>query len=659
MPTGHYTVEKTPISAKHVSGIQLSNTAKIIIGVVVGLVVLGAIIGTVAYFVSVKKKNHGTTKFGTLQVTDTTTNASGIVKPNDVLQLKFNPNPGGGFSGLANWSVSLDNGQNFSTLATDQAGNTYKYTVPDDICSDAMVFKVTDSKLTQDFVESDSYAVRPTLRITDGPGMQSGTTVYTSSSVVITLDYDDDLDLNAVGDWRIDISSDSAFSSPVQQTASSFNATTKQLTWKPTQAATSVYMRVSTTSNIGSCTNASFTITPYTFNVVNAIAACAGNVFVVCSVIVTSASMIEQSSFLPEEQVLIKVVYPPGTYTGDGTDMVIAYVVDNATPVTISVTGSNSASTSTFTYNWTIPESMFTNSMQIKVTRGTATGLSTAYIVQPGIVIDTFGTTGVSVTTPNLPIFHTITTTVHVLPVGYADFTTWLVGIGDANSASLYIPVISATYTSTTPRQCNLVWVFTISQLGLQKVGDTVQKYIYFKATNANGSTIVRETEVCTFSYVNWVPTYAPFNGQVITTGTPISIAYNPNTPTTIPCNVSTATPTNTEYWFPIDVNTATNETRICNYNPAQPPATSSDIMCLGDVPAGYVPPVTLAGAPLVALSHISNSTTYPICATTTTALVVQGPSSIAQYLSNVAGGVCNGTFEIGASFNWSVNPFF
>jgi len=659
-----YTVESTHMSAKPVSGIQLTQKTKIIIGVVIGLVVLGAIIGVVAYFVSVKPKNKGLAKFGTLQVTDTTSNSTTIVEPGDVLQLKFNPNPGDGFTGLADWAISFNAGQTYTTLATEQSGNTYKYTVPDDICSDGVVFKVTDSKLTNDFVVCDAFSIRPLLRITDGPGTVSGATIYLGTSVVTTLDYNSDLDLDAASDWRIDVSIDSGFSKPIPQAVTAFDSSTKQLTWTPSQALLNVYVRVSTTAPVGTCTNALSAEAPYAIDMAQTAVGCTGSVFKVCSVTVLNPYVVDQPTLLPGEGVSIRVVYPTGTYTGDGTDMVVAYILDNATPVTISVTGTNNAALATFTFNWTVLTSMFTTSLQIKITKASASATSQQYTVRPGIVIDTL-TTAISVTATDLPLVHAVTTSVHVLPIDFAEFTTWAVGITDADplaaEPSSYTDVTSYTNSDNIYA---LTWSLTPTQLGLVKVGDTVQKYVYFKATNADDqSTVTRSDGAITFTFINWTPTYAPFNGQIyVFAEANVTMVYDPANSVNIPFMATTTTPTNQQYWYPTDINLTTKQARICNYNPASPPTTPANIMCVGSTTAsGFIAPVAMAAAPLITFSHNAGTTTFPICATTTgsLALTVGELASGQEALRTLAGNTCNGTYQPGLAYNWSVNPFF
>jgi len=648
-----YTLERTSMAAKPVSGIQLTQKTKIIIGVVIGLAVLGAVIGVVAYYVSVKPKNGGKTKFGTLQVTDTTTNSTNVVAPGDVLQLKFSPNPGDGFTGLANWAVSFDAGQSFTSLAVAQSGNTYKYTVPADTCSDGVVFKVTDSKLLNDFVTSDKLAIHPVLEIIEGPGVESGSVVYMGSSVSSIIEFDASLaNTSLASNWRVDISSDSAFSKPVQQTVTSFDGTAKSLTWSPSGVLANAYIRVSMTSPVGTCQAPLFVVAPFTFNITT-VPVCAGTELKICTMSMM-ANGVELTKYYPTQAVTLQFSYVGPRYARSES---YYYSIDGvATTIAASALGPQVITDSTVSVTWTIPSTIFTDSFSVSVIQEPSAVTSSTYSCKPLVVIDT-PIVAASVTSADLPVIISVTTDVHVLPVTAAEFTTWTVGYGDTSSA-VYVAATLVVYTASTNSYA-ITWNFTSAQLGLNKVGDTVSKYVYFKGTDATGSTASMVPAAVTFTYSAWSPSYAVFNGQP-----PLSIGGDDLSMTisgtSIPMNGVTTQPTNFQYWIALNIDKTLLKANVCNFNPADPPVTVSDIMCIGSTTTpGIVPAVALSAAPLVSFTHNTNSTTFPLCIATSTAISVFSPLVAMYDIHTVAGATCSGSYVVGSAYTWSVNPFF
>jgi hypothetical protein len=96
------------------------------------------------------------------------------------------------FSGLCEWTVSLDGGKNYTLkIADPDYGNQVAWTIPDDIISYNVVFKVADYEKPQDYVITiGNRSISPEFLLISGPGLVQNQSIYIDFPITCVLKVD-------------------------------------------------------------------------------------------------------------------------------------------------------------------------------------------------------------------------------------------------------------------------------------------------------------------------------------------------------------------------------------------------------------------------------------------------------------------------------------
>lgn len=435
---------------------------KVGIAVAVVVVVL-AVVGFLLYWFVLRKSasnNQGTTLFGTISVTDSTTQAQPrSFATGDTLQLKYTPSVTG-FVGRSVWSLSTDGGNTFAVAISDPSyGNAVQWTIPATVFTQRAVFKVADAQNADDFVTTSltsPFAITPEFTLTTGPGVKGqGTSVFAGGEVTCTLSVDTALKGLSTSGLLIQLTHDPQFQTGLVEAdliAGTLDTTTQTLTvtWVPTSVLTAVYYRVITTTLIANGYDSELAaVASDTISVVDN-ASCPTTAtsdtpaFELCQLTLADATTGSINNFAPLSLVKLYLAYQ-GTFAGTPS---MSYTLSGGAPVAWPITqvSSNTANPRVFTA--TLPDATTTQFVAI-ATNTSQTVTSTPHSIGSSFTVQVTPGSSFNV----YPVCSSISYVLTVCTLFPATFrpTQWRVGFSnlDGTDVNLY-DVMSVSYADHT-----------------------------------------------------------------------------------------------------------------------------------------------------------------------------------------------------------------
>jgi hypothetical protein len=475
----HIIPEKAPLT-------KLSKGA--IAGIVVGsLVAFGLVLFLIIYFTVGHSSNNGNAVFGTIQYSNSKTGDGGPFQPKDVILVKYLPRK---LLNGATFSVSVDNGKNFTNIPSDpNSTNSALWTIPDTVFSDKCLFRVTDAVILKDFIQTNAFSVIPRIVLISGPGSSKLDTVQVGVNQNVKLNFDSVLsNLNVVSDWTLDFSPTQKFKSTFGGNVVSVISETSVVTWVvptlPQVANVPYYWRLTTTSLVKAGYPEELSVESN--NPVNISSSAPPQPGVLTVGLIDDKSG-KAGYFVPGDPVTIRVVSDSAL-----TGIVFVYFDGTSTLPLVPTGPGVVVDASTTDFPWVIPENIFTDNFSVTATLGSKTSTVNG-IVEPEFTWDQpVGGTQVISYVAGAPSGNTIRTTVAYR--GSLAFMNWEVGYVDG-SGNLQ-PIGSAIKSGET---VTIDWSVTQERLGLDpgqsgEQVNTVNYVFYVKVSNNSGQSVVTKT---------------------------------------------------------------------------------------------------------------------------------------------------------------------
>lgn len=338
-------------------------------------VVVGVVIFIIVYFTVIHKSSD--TTYGTLVAYDPTNQTSGPFHPGDTLSLTYTPANDNKIVPGA-WKMSTDHGQTFAyTIAPTTAGaNVTSYTLPDQVYSSEVVFRVYDVLYPDRFVTSALYAIQPIFALATGPGTQPHQILYPTLNLTTTLTYDPNVLTLTTANLQIQTSASSSFLNPGYQEIVSWDAATRTLVWKlaPDTVEGLLYLRVLTTG-VPSYSLAATASEPVTVSKLN----CTGisATFDICHVTMLNADG-TSGYFVAGATVALVFVFQ-GTF--GGATVWTYNLGDGVTHVPVTPTAGPVVTGDKVTYTWTLPSPLSSSTFTLTATSGSSAVQSANFVI--------------------------------------------------------------------------------------------------------------------------------------------------------------------------------------------------------------------------------------------------------------------------------------
>lgn len=466
------------------------------------LVITCLVLALVLPFQSVQ--NYGEAKFGTLTVKDISTQTpTRQIRPGDQLELQYNvlnTSPGA-FTVDWLWSV---NDQGFQVIEANTTSNRLVFQIPDTTFSDQVYFQVRDANNNLDYVTSEVQQVVPVLHVTQGPGLQTGGTVFRNRTVTMTVEVDAILpDLNLAEDYTLVVSTSVDFSQFTPAFVTAVNG--QDLSWVTDFQGTSpVYYKLETTRlvNDGFPFELSF-ISPFPMTIA-APPACEGpgpEALTLCSIF-----MRHPGGYVTPFAALQNVELV-GSFAGDldANTIVWAYSIDGTNFTDFSgVFGPTVQYTSDAVYTATLPD-LVSTTFTLRATYTGGTAFSVPYDI--GYLVSFPDLPKVYVNPPDPPIPNYVQTTVTTEPaLNPAFVSNWNVTISNPDGSNLQSFPVDTFFISG--NQVLVIWILSDQQVPFGGNTSVDLKLGFTFQVNTDTITIT-EAQTTNFKQQNWVPHYA------------------------------------------------------------------------------------------------------------------------------------------------------
>lgn len=445
--------------------------------------------------------NNGEIKFGTLSVRDVTTQTvNREIRPGDELELQYNVLSGepGQYSVDWLWSV---NGAGFEVLAEASTSNRLTFKVPETTFSDAVYFRVRDHAVPTDHVTSEVQQVLPVLTVTQGPGLQPGSTVFRNKTITMTIEVDAILpDLTAPEDFEITLSTSTDFSTGVKGFVTAVNG--NQLSWVTDVTFSPAYYKLETTRLVGDGypSELSFVSLPV---IVQAPPTCEGpgpEALTLCSVF-----MRHPGGYIAPFAALQSVELV-ASFAGDLNDNAItwAYSTDGASYTNFSgVTGPTVQDVSDAVYTATLPD-LVSKTFTVRATFTGGETASTNYDI--GYLVSFPDLAKVYVNPPDPPLPNYIRTTVTTEPaLDAAKVSNWQVTIANPDGSNTQSFPVDTYFISG--NQVLVIWILSDQQVPFGGQSAVDLKLGFSFQVDADTVTVTEGTTT-NFEKQNWVPHY-------------------------------------------------------------------------------------------------------------------------------------------------------
>lgn len=452
----------------------LNLPVKIGIAVSVVVVVL-AVAGFLIYWLVIRPSrtaNQGTTLFGTISVTNTTTQVQSLsLATGNVLQLKYTPSVSG-FAGRSVWSLSTDGGATFAVAISDPSyGNAVQWTIPASVFTQKAVFKVSDAQNANDFVTTSltsPFAITPNFTLTSGPGVKGqGTAVFVNGDVTCTLSVDTALTGLSASGLVIQLTHDPQFQTGLvlaDLIAGQIDTTTQTLTvtWVPPAVLTAVYYRIITTTLVANGYDSELAaVAPNTISIVtNAVCPTTtltdSSALVLCQLTLADAATGSINNFVPTALVKLYLAYQ-GTLAGTTS---VSYTLSGGAPVAWPITLVSAPTANPMVFTATLPDAT-TTEFVVTATSADQTVVSTPHVIAAGFTLQVTSGSTFNVYPGCSSISYALTSCT-LLPATFRP-TKWKVGFSnlDGSEVNLY-DVIAVTYSGAT---ATLKWCLNWSNL--------------------------------------------------------------------------------------------------------------------------------------------------------------------------------------------------
>lgn len=548
---------------------SLTKGEKIGIGLAIFLTV-GLALGLGLYFALRPEDNEGSLKFGTLVVRNKTTNQQELkFTSGDQVELQYggvNPH-----KTPVDFEIRTSKNGSFAKIATDTYGNTFTYTLPVDLFSTDVTFRVVDTAVPSDFVDSAVVSVTPVFEVLEGAGLVPGQAVYRIFGASVTLELDEKIPaLSTESDFAIDVSATKDFAQTEAAELESYSVDTKVLKWRTGTTLDTVYYRVRTTSLISKGEPEELVFALPNPIAVKSPPECSDTDPRICSIRMTTTSGTE-GKFTSGESVVVLVTFfgtlPTGltfTETSDGTTF---------TPVALG-TPTVDGEKLTASYSHTLGN-FSTTDYEIRVVDGVANTTSTKYSVLP-----TFTTKGPSlynVIPKEAPSVVAVKTVVQ----GHPNFTgylgTWSVGYVNPTTSDVVIvkDVMSRDVNVTS---ATVTWDLNSEDLASVLNGSTVMidLQLVFQLSGTAGSLRATSATDTNFRLAPFNPRQAP----LFQAGTDMKTSVQGELGSSL--RLSTGTTKDT-YWFDGDG----TQGNICLFTGTEQPPYSFQCWKVQQEPSG------------------------------------------------------------------------
>lgn len=488
------------------------------VGIAVGVVVVvGIVVGVLVYWLLHRSKSNGgggsggsgTTKFGTLTVTDPSSQTQSTnFLPGDQLKLQYTAGTNK-FSGLSVWTFSSDGGATFPvTVAGPTSANTVMWTLPLNIFTQKAVFKVADQNQPEDFVATTTpITVDPGLTIVSGPGMTHATdSIVVNQSVTVVVATDTGLTGLTSSSFQVQLSADAQFKSGVstatlQQVTLDTAAQRVTLVWTTATVAPQVWYRVSTTTLVASGYPYELTGTSNSQVAVEANPSCDGSsltgneTFALCQMKMIETATGRSTNFLTGSAVTLVVAYA-GTYPGSAS-----FTYTGNTPWTVTY---QSQTATQLTFSATLP-SILSTDFVVTVQAGGQTLTSPTYAIVANLTIQLPSGSNTFVIPETCHPQFCVTTALTVEPASLAG-NTWQVGWSatDGNTVA-WFPVVSSSASGSS---VSVVWCMTWANFGQTRSTGNQAGLLWFRVLDSGTTWVQQSTPTVTFDLIPPPPAY-------------------------------------------------------------------------------------------------------------------------------------------------------